>query len=657
MTDNGWSEAVIRLYADRVLAHQQLFAHRHTSATPPFHLEIIRDFHGVERQVCDIAFRGSAKSTIAEEAMVIMASFREFQHGFIVGASLPKAMERLHSIRRQFENNDDLRLLFDDQRGQPWTDEKIELRSGVTIQAVGRGQAIRGTKDEDIRPDFMLVDDIEDDESVRTPEGREKLQGWFFADLLPAGDAPRLRVRVLSNDRHPECLANMLKRPGSGFKVKVYPWEYRDAAGERRATWPGRYPLDYIDGEQRKFYALGKAAEYQKEYMCHSESPEDKPFKREMFRVEPRVRVWQPVYAAFDPARTVRTTSAQTGFACWSWIANRLVLWDAWGKRLLPDEIITSIFAVDAEYHPISIGMDVTGLNEFIAQPLRHQAIARGRVLPMKPLVLRQGKTERVRGLQPFFAAREVEFAKPLPELEAQLLGFPTGLVDILDALANALVMRPGAPVYEDFSTANVMEDLALAPGQPCWLVLNATRTMLAGQLVQLVQGGVRIYRDWIREGDPGDLLKDLVAEANLEAARSVRAVAGPLHFNHYNNVGLRQSAARLALDIRQGTAPELGRTEVRAMLRRQSRGMPALLVSSEARWTLNAFAGGYARALLKGGQLADFAEEGVYRVLMEGLESFTGLLRAGSPDADDDTINYEYTSDGRRYISARVKR
>ncbi len=77
------------------------------------------------------------------------------------------------------------------------------------------------------------------------------------------------------------------------------------------------------------------------------------------------------------------------------------------------------------------------------------------------------------------------------------------------------------------------------------------------------------------------------------------------------------------------------------------------VLVAKEAPWVLNAFAGGYARMMLKGGILADFAEEGAYRVLMEGLESFAGLLKAGSPEEDDDDIQYATTPQGRRYRTA----
>ncbi len=80
---------------------------------------------------------------------------------------------------------------------------------------------------------------------------------------------------------------------------------------------------------------------------------------------------------------------------------------------------------------------------------------------------------------------------------------------------------------------------------------------------------------------------------------------------------------------------------------------MPMLLVSDQARWTLNAFAGGYARVLLKAGVLADYAEEGPYRTLIEGLESFAGKLELGYSTAEEADATFNaVTPAGRPYRS-----
>lgn len=650
---------IAKLYRDRPLAHQFLFKKRHQNRTPAFHAEIIRDLHDASlRNLCEIGFRGSAKSTLLEEAVTLGACFREFKNCLIVGAAFRNAQERVHAIRRQFENNETLRELFGDLVGQPWGDDKLETTTGIVIAAMGRGQAIRGTKSEDFRPDLIVCDDIEDKESLRTAEGREKVQNWLFTELLPAGDEPNLRTVMLSNDQHPECIANKLKHADSGFTVRIYPWEYQDpVTGARTATWPDRFPLKTIDAKRRQLYALGRAAEYEQEYMCRSEVAADKTFKPEMLRVEPRVRSWQAVYAMIDPARTVNAKSATTGYAAWSWIGPKLVVWDAWGRFLLPNEIIDALFEIHEQFHPVLLGFEKDGLDQWALQPIRQEQVRRGVLLPLEGVKAPVGKNDFIRGLQPFFSAREIEFAQELPDLKAQLLGFPAGRIDVPNALAYALKLRPGAPVYDEFQPHHILDGLEPQPGLPGYLVLNATGALLTAVLVQHGNGAWRVLADWVREGELDQVLGDVVHEANLECQRIVRLIAGPRHFERYNNVGLVQAAKRLPMEVRRAVEPERGRATLQDQLRRYAHGTPALLVADRARWTLNAFAGGYCREVLKTGQLSDYAKEGVYRLLMESLEGFLGLFRTGSTDDEDSGINWAHTRDGRPFISARAQR
>lgn len=86
-------------------------------------------------------------------------------------------------------------------------------------------------------------------------------------------------------------------------------------------------------------------------------------------------------------------------------------------------------------------------------------------------------------------------------------------------------------------------------------------------------------------------------------------------------------------------------------MLRRVVHDEPAIAIHPKARWTLRAFAGGYARDIDKA-EPADNA----YTVLMAGLEAFAGLLRGGTQPLDEQP-QFAYTEDGRKYISALATR
>jgi hypothetical protein len=157
---------------------------------------------------------------------------------------------------------------------------------------------------------------------------------------------------------------------------KTYPIEHVAADGERRATWPGRYPLEWIDEKKASFARVGLTDDFMQEYMCVAEDAKRKIFTPDMFTVKPTIRTWQPTFAFYDPARTTKATSATTGWAVWSWVGNRMVVWDGGGDLWKPDEMIDHIFRVDEEYGPVAIGVERDGLEEFLMQPLRHEMLA-----------------------------------------------------------------------------------------------------------------------------------------------------------------------------------------------------------------------------------------------------------------------------------------
>ena len=652
-------EAILRrLSADRVTAHRVLFPHRHNDQSPQFHAEMIKAWYSKAAYVQFWAFRGAAKSTLGEEAIALTALFRECHNALIVGSSIARAVERLDSVKHEMETNDYLEELFGRIKGRIWADERIVLSNGVIIQAMGRGQKMRGTKFVNWRPDFVLLDDIDEDEESRDPEVQEKTANWLFSVLLPGCD-PRHRIRFAATPRDPEGLPVRLKASPQ-WETMVYPIETVDWDGERIAQWPARFPLAWVDQKKAEYFRQGKVAAWKNEFLCEVDQRQDRSFLKTMMRVEPRVRAWEAVYCAFDPARTVnKKGSAQTGSAAWSWIGNRLVIWEAEGGWLKPDEIIARIFDYDERFQPIMIGVEQDGLNEFILQPLRHEQIRRGRSVPIQALKAPKGKIDFIGALQPFFHSGEASFAKPLPDLETQLLGFPQGLIDVPNALAYATRMRPGQPMFDDFGSINIAESLPVNPRAPVWLALNASGAYTTGVLSQIQEGRFLVLADWVMEGEPGAVLPTLLSDANREAGRAIRVVIGPEHMQPGGNIGLAAAARKLASDggLHVGLQPHLGRDEIRALLRRSVRQLPALQIAHQARWTLNAFAGGYAREMMKTGQLADWAVQNQYRVLMEGLETFAALGRIATETEGGDDRRLAVARDGRTYTTALARR
>lgn len=652
MTD-ARTEVLYKLAGNLKLAHQSLFDHRHPQATPDFHWQMIEDWHSPHPRIVNQAFRGAAKSSIGEEAIVIAAGYKMFRNALVLGDTADRAVDRLRAIKHEIETNEALEALFGKMIGPVWRETKIVLANGVVIQAYSRGQSLRGCKHNDARPDFCFGDDLENEESCSSEEQIGKTMQWLLAVVIPALEIDA-KLRINGTPLHPRSMICQLAEDPTWIS-RSYPIEVKNAEGKTVPIWPARYSQKWIDDKRESYQRHGYFNHFAQEYLCKAEDPRSKHFTPSMMKVEPTIRTWQPCYAMFDPARTTKATSASTGAAVWSWINRRLIVWEAKAGLWKPDEIVSEIFRVDNEYRPITVGVEADGLEEFIMQPLRHEQVRRGYAVPIRPMRAPKGKEDFIKSLQPFFKAGEIVFAKNCPDAVSQFLSFPSGKIDVPNALAYALMLRPGQPIYDGFNAQHVVEDLPLVGRQPCYLAINATGGCTAAALIQMYDGGMAVIADWVREGDPGANLEVITREAGLFAQGKPKLFAPPRHFTAYDMIGLRAAVRSLPAEMGRGGLEHSGREEIRSLLGRLTKGRPMVLVSTQARWTLNALSGGYCREVTKHGSLTEQAIEGPYRTLMEGVESLAALTK--SITLRDEPVNYAYTPDGRRYISSMAVR
>ena len=195
-----------------------------------------------------------------------------------------------------------------------------------------------------------------------------------------------------------------------------------------------------------------------------------------------------------------------------------------------------------------------------------------------------------------------------------------------------------------------------IAPDQkpkraPLWLAINSDGRITTAALVHMHQGRLTILNDWLYEAEPGTALRDIAVDAALAntSREKVQLVAPRHHFEGYSTIGLIGAVRKLPASPQRGGDVLAGRDELRGLMRKVSHCEPALIVDEKARWTLRALLGGFARDVDK-----PEPQDNAYRVLMEGMEAFAGLLRGSLASPDDTAGKVAYTADGRRFISAR---
>lgn len=649
------------LAADRTLAHQVLFEHRHPDATPDFHRDIGEDYASGHPASGIEAFRGGGKSSISEEFVTLEALFERAHNIMLAGATYSLACERLHVVKNEIETNEFIIDLFGDQVGPVWNEGKIVLKNGVCIQAKGAGQSFRGTKHLHWRPDLFIGDDLEDDEAVDTEKQGDDLLTWLLQTVGPALDPHTGRMRIIGTP-FPKGLMERLKKLPN-WRIKTFPIVLPASTNPEEwdeALWPARFPLNKIRALRDELEAAGKLQVFTQEYLCRAEDPTKKLFLERHIKINPTPPAWAPTWVYCDPARTTKLrTSARTGYAAWSWIGGRrLYVRKAFGAFHKPDEIVSTLFELNERFHPVQIGVEPDGLEEFIFQPLRQAQLDRHTVLPLasgKTIRAPKDKDGFIGALQPFFEAGEIELSGECADLITELLAFPSGRKDVPNALAYALRMRPGRPIYEDFSPAHIADQPFTASARhPAFLAVNATAGLFTALLLQRLDGAIRILADWVFDGPAGDGLDAIVPDAAMVAGRAVTLYAPAERFERWDATGLIAAARRKNITIRHGRSPKSD--TLVPWLRRQIKGFPALMASPDARWTINALTGGYTRTLDPSGRVSNQPEENQYKHLIQGLEALVGEFDAASQaeSSDASDLNWQYTREGRPYISAR---
>jgi predicted phage terminase large subunit-like protein len=161
--------------------------------------------------------RGGAKSTIGTLALPLRAAVECWEpYIWIVSDTKHQACAHLENIKAELLDN---RQLADDfpaavGRGLVWRGNLIVLGNGVSIEALGTGQRIRGRRRRAHRPTLIVCDDLQNDGHIRSAMQREHSRDWFHGTLMKAGSA-RTNVVNLATALHREALAMELHRtPG-----------------------------------------------------------------------------------------------------------------------------------------------------------------------------------------------------------------------------------------------------------------------------------------------------------------------------------------------------------------------------------------------------------------------------------------------------------
>jgi len=433
--------------------------------------------------------RGHAKSTVVSLTYVLWSiCYGRERYVVVISDTAGQAEALLAAVKKELEDNP--RLLADfpgvceppgSRPGPPrWRQDEIVTRNDIRITALGAGQKIRGRRHKEHRPSLVILDDVENEEAVRSADQRDNLRDWFRRAVLNAGDH-RTNVVVVGTILHYDSLlANLVDpRKGAGWSGYKYQaveawsahpelwdkWEavynglepYGGADGPEaaraffearkaemlegtRVLWPERE--DYYWLMERRII-LGRAA-FDCEKQNEPVDPKDCYFREEdivywdddgtieEYLLE-RLRGHCRIIGACDPslgkAGRGRDDSAIITLARDTKPGTLYVL-DADIRRRLPDNLMEAILAYQAKRRYTSFGIESNQFQQFLASELRRRGNARGLYPRIKEINHTSDKLGRIQSLQPLIASGTIRFSRRHQTLLDQLRQFPKGAHD-----------------------------------------------------------------------------------------------------------------------------------------------------------------------------------------------------------------------------------
>lgn len=228
LTDKSRPERIKKAEGDFEYAVQTYFPHhidhskKETSKFRKYCYKELPALLEKQRKIDGEAYRGAAKTTMITRLLTLWetAIRGNKKHGSIISSTIEVALESLDVIKTELEENENLISDFDiitgDKLDESWTKDEIIFQSRgvlIRIKAFGAGKKIRGANWRAHRPDWIVCDDIENDENVESKAQRGKLYKWFIKAImkLPSRKSTTYNIIFIGTKLHHDSVLSRIQ--------------------------------------------------------------------------------------------------------------------------------------------------------------------------------------------------------------------------------------------------------------------------------------------------------------------------------------------------------------------------------------------------------------------------------------------------------------
>ncbi len=231
------------------------------------------------------AARGIGKSTILNMSLAIWSILGRRRKKFVIILSHTQAKARQHfnNLRKEFEEN---KLLqsdlgpFKEDSGE-WGSSLVLPHYDARITFASTEQSIRGMRHKQHRPDLIIADDLDDNDSIKTLDGRNKTYDWLTKDIIPAGET-NTKLVIVGTLLHEDSIMMRLKKEILEGKRTGEYREYPLVDDNGLILWKSKYPNKLaLEAERLR---IGNEKSWCQEYLLKIVSDADRVIHPEWIR-------------------------------------------------------------------------------------------------------------------------------------------------------------------------------------------------------------------------------------------------------------------------------------------------------------------------------------------------------------------------------------
>lgn len=385
--------------------------------------------------------RGTFKTTQISQGLPIWILEHDPNARILLDSSvLQNSIDNLRVIKAHYENNQKFKKLYGDRVGNYWVTEEVTVKHRTNHSL--KEPSIRCSSVERVQtgPHYthILVDDVVSDINSKSIDGRRAVIDHFrllFSLLEPDG------ALIITGTRyHYDDLYGFIIKSLPDFSTRIMNAETSGADGG--LYFPERLP--------KKFLAAVKAIQgralYASQYL-NDPAPEDEDsaFQRTWFKPYEKLPQNRNTFISIDPGGEKKKSDEWVIFTAHYDEHNNKhfdrIIKGHWKMK----ECWEHLFGEIKVSNPLIVGLETTGGQKWLYEALMDEMKRRDVYFSVQALThALDSKDYRIKRLQPQYQSGSIFHSAAMGDLEDQLLRYPKGADDIVDAAS--MILEIGYP-------------------------------------------------------------------------------------------------------------------------------------------------------------------------------------------------------------------